>query len=178
MEEQNKTFKEKQREFKLPLQYAIFKGVTGKFGALRLNLKKAYIDSRREKDDGCVFLEMAPPAGPNDYDWKDNKIIMALSITDIPKIILYLRAPGHPIFKKDDFKLKIYHDRGAGTPTRGQDTTNIVIDKPEDRDNFFFNAYQKRGDVSKQASVPVSPDEAIAIGTLLQAAIPLILAWN
>jgi len=178
MDDKNKTFKEKQREQKLPLQYAIFKGVTGKFGALRLNLKKAYMDSRREKDDGCVFLEMVPTIGPNNYDWENSKIIMALSITDIPKIIMYLRAPGHPMFSKEDGKLKIYHDRGAGTPTRGQDTTTLSIDKPKDRDNFFFNAFQKRGDVQKTASLPVSPDEAIAIGILLQTAIPLILAWD
>ena len=68
MNEPTMTFKERQRKLKLPLQYSLFKGVRGKFGALRLNLKKAYSDERREKDDGCVFLEMAPAVGPNNYD--------------------------------------------------------------------------------------------------------------
>ena len=178
MDDQNKTFKERQREQKLPLQYAIFKGVTGKFGALRLNLKKAYVDNRRDKDDGCIFLEMVSTKGPNNYDWENSKIVMALSIIDIPKIIMYLRAPQHPMFEKTDYKLKIYHDRDAGTSNKGQNVTNIMIDKPKDKDNFFFNAFQKKGEITKQASVPVSPDEAVAIGTLLQAAIPLILAWD
>jgi hypothetical protein len=174
---EQETFKERQRRTKAPLQYTLFKGVTGKFGALRLNLKKAYTDDRREKDDGCVFLEMAPAVGANQYDWDGSKIIIALSIVDIPKIILYLRAPGHNAFQKSDGKLKIYHDKGAGTSTRGQDTTNLTIDKPANRDSFFFSIFQNRNGTSKTAQVPVSADEAIAIGTLLQTSIPLIQAW-
>ena len=175
---EQKSFRERQRENKFPLQYALYKGVRGKFGALRLNLKKAYQDDRRDKDDGCVFLEMAPAIGPNVYDWENSKVTIALSVVDIPKIIMYLRAPGSQLFQKSDGKLKIYHDRGAGTSTKGQDVTSLNIDKPADRDNFFFSVFQNRAGVQKQASVPVSPDEALAIGTLLNAAIPLVLAWN
>lgn len=180
MTEQNKTFRERQREQRLPLQYALYKGVRGKFGALRLNLKKAYQDDRRDRDDGCVFIEMAPAVGPNNYDWENSKVTMALSIVDIPKILLYLRAPKHPAFQteKAGGKLKIYHDRGAGTSTRGQDTTNLTVEKPVDKDSFFFSVYQNKNGSAKSAMVPVSPDEAIAVGTLLQTAIPLILAWD
>jgi len=173
---EEKTFKERQREQKSPLQFALYKGVTGKFGALRLNLKKAYTDDRRDKDDGCVFLEMAPATGPNNYDWENGKVTIALSVVDIPKIILYLRSPSNPVFKEG--KLKIFHDKGAGTADKGQDTTTLAVDKPADKDSFFFSVYQKKGAVNRQASVPVSQDEAVAIGTLLQSAIPLILAWN
>jgi len=175
---QNESFKDRQKRNKEPLQYSLYKGVSGKFGALRLNLKKAYQDTRRDKYDGCIFLEMAPATGPNIYDWENSKIIMALTITDIPKILLYLRAPGHQMFERSDGKLKIYHDRGAGTNDRGKDTTSVEINKPADRNNIFISAYQKRGDVSKSATVSISADEALAIGTLLQAAIPLIVAWN
>lgn len=172
------SFKERQKRNKDPLQYSLYKGVKGSFGALRLNLKKAYQDDRRDKQDGCVFLDMAPTSGPNIYDWENNKIVMALTTTDISKIILYLRNPKHKAFDRSDNKLRIFHDRGAGTNNRGQDTTSIEINKPEDKDNLFVSAYQKRGTVQKKATVPISPDEAIAIGTLLQAAIPLILAWD
>ena len=171
------SFKDRQRRNKEPLQYTLYKGMSGKFGAMRLNLKKAYQDTRRDKNDGCVFLEMAPATGPNIYDWENSKIIMALSITDIPKFILYLRAPSHPLFKKND-ALKIYHDRGAGTNDKGKDTTALKLTKPADRDNIFLTAYQSRNGVSKEATVTIAPDEAVAMGTLLQAAIPLIVAWN
>ncbi len=180
MTEQNqaKTFRERQKEQRLPIQFALYKGVSGKFGALRLNLKKAYMDDRRDKDDGCVFLEMAPAVGPNNYDWENGKITMALGISDIPKIILFLQAPGHSTFSKSDGKLKLYHDKGAGTASKGQDTTNLTIEKPADYDNFFVSVYQKRGDSVREAKVSVSQDEAIAMGILLREAIPQILAWN
>jgi len=173
---EEKTFKERQREQKLPLQFALYKGVTGKFGAMRLNLKKAYTDDRRDRDDGCIFLEMVPAVGPNNYDWENGKITMALSAVDIPKIILYLRSPANSVFKEG--KLKIFHDKGAGTADKGQDVTTLSIEKPADKDSFFFSVFQKKGTANKQASIPVSQDEALAVGILLQAAIPLILAWN
>ncbi len=178
MVEQNETFQDRQRRNKAPIQFALFKGVTGKFGALRLNLKKAYTDDRRDRDDGCIFLEMAPAVGKNVYDWENGKIIMALSMVDIPKILLYIRNPGHPMFAKSDGKLKIYHDKGAGTASKGEETTNLTVDKPADRDNFFFSVYQKKQGTNKQASVTVSHDEALTIGTLLQTALPLLVAWD
>lgn len=184
MNEQNETFQDRQRRLKAPIQYSLYKGVTGKLGALRLNLKKAYTDNRRDKNDGCIFLEMAPAIGKNLYDWENGKIIMGLSMIDIPKILLYLRSPNHPSFQpternqKADGKLHLYHDKGAGTASRGQDTTNLTIDKPQDRDNFFWSMQQKSHGETKTASVTVSHDEALAIGTLLQAAIPLLVMWD
>jgi hypothetical protein len=184
MTEQNETFRDRQKRTKAPIQYSLFKGVNGKLGALRLNLKKAYSDHGRDRDDGCIFLEMAPAVGKNVYDWENGKVIMALSIIDIPKILMYLRSPKHSMFQpnernqKADGKLHIYHDKGAGTANRGKDTTNLTIDKPQDKDNFFWSVYKKSGDTTKTASVTVSHDEALAIGTILQEAIPLLLAWN
>jgi len=179
MTEQNESFKDRQKRTKAPLQFALYKGARGKFGALRIKLKKAYQNDKRDRDDGCVFLEMAPSVGNNIYDWENSKIIMALGITDIPKIILYLRSFRHPMFKsKDDpdvFQLKLYHDKGAGTNTKGQDVTTFTLNKPDGKNNFFATLYQKS--TGKTATVTVSPDEAIAMGILLQAAIPLILAW-
>lgn len=173
-----KTFKERQRENKEPMQFGIYKGVKGNFGAIRFNLRKAYQDTWKGKDNGCVFLEMAPASGPNVYDWDNNKIVMALNVTDISKIILYLRAPNHSSFSRNNGALKIFHDRDAGTANAGQNTTSLEISKPEDKNNMFVNAYQKKDGQVRRATVTIGPDEAITIGTLLQAAIPLILAWN
>lgn len=181
MEQKDKAaFKERQRENKEPIQFGIYKGVRGKFGALRLSLKKAYTDEKR--NTGCIFLDIAPTAAPNKYDWENSKMTLALSVTDISKIILFLRAPNHRVFdndsSSDERALKIFHDKGAGTAERGQHTTTLKFSKPSEKTNIFVSAYQKSSGQTKNAMVPVSPDEVISVGTLLQAAIPLILAWN
>ena len=184
MTEQQITFKERQRQNKAPLQFAVFKGVTGKYGAMRLNLKKSYTDGRRDKDDGCIFLEMAPTSSPNVYDWENNKIIMALGVTDISKIIMFLQSPQHPAYQptarnqKADGCLHIYHDKGAGTTSKGKDTTNLTISKPEGYDNYFFDGYQNKEGIIKKVKITISPDEAISLRILLQKAIPLLLAWD
>jgi hypothetical protein len=179
--EKTTTFRDRQREAKAPLQYAVYKGKTGKFGAMRLNLKKAYLDERR--DDGCIFIEMAPPLPANStalgsYDWENGKIAMALSIADIPKIALYLRNPGNRAFEKTENKCMLIHDRYAGTDKAGTEKSTLTISKPTDQDSFWWSISQKRDGTTKGASLPVSQDEALAIGTLMQAAIPLILAWE
>ncbi|MHA2065168.1 MAG: hypothetical protein ACXABY_12400 [Candidatus Thorarchaeota archaeon] len=176
-----KTFEDLQWENKWPMKFTLYKGVTGKLGALRLQLKTPYQprrDGTRDKPEGCVFLEMAPAVGNNVYDWKNSKITIALNVTDIPKVLMYLRAPGHKMFKKTDGKLKIYHDRRAGTADRGKDVTSLEFDCPPDKDNMFVRAFQKRNGSQKTATITISPDEALAMGTLLQAAIPTILAWR
>lgn len=189
-----KTYKDRQRENKDPLQFAIYKGARGKHGALRLSLKKAYADSRRGKSNGCVFLDAAPTSGPDNYDWENNKIIMSLSVTDISKIILFLRNPKSASFidrdKQYNFKrdsngnfiykpLNIFHDRNAGTANRGKSYTSVTISKPDDKINFFFNVKQVLSDDNvKSATIPVSPDECVAIIILLQSSIKHILAWD
>ena len=178
MTKQNETFQERQKKNKAPLRFEIFKGVGGKFGALRLNLKKAYTEDKRNRDNGCIFLEMAPATGKNIYDWQNSKAVIALNLTDLSKILLYLRSPQHSMFKKNEGNLKLYHDKGAGTAKEGQEITSLTISKPEGRSNFFWSIYQKRQDTTKTVSVPVSPDETLTIGTLLQAALPTILMWN
>ena len=170
-------YEEKARQFRMPIQYKLYKGVTGKFGALRMNLKKPYTNDDFKKKEGVIFVEMVPSIGRNVYDWENQKITMALSLADIPKIILYLRSPKHQVFKSKG-KLQLLHDRGAGTHTKGEHVTSLEISKQDDRDNFFFSMYQNSKGKTTRAQVTVSPAEAIVIGSLLQAAIPTILAWD
>lgn len=144
-----------------------------------MNLKKAWSDPEIKRGgEGVIFLEMAPAVGKNQYDWQNQKIVIALSIQDISKIILYLRAPAHPMFAKTDGKLSIFHDKGAGTASRGQETKTLTFAKYADRENFFVSMSQKEiSGARTEASIPLSPDEAIAMVALFEAAIPAILAW-
>jgi len=174
----NESFEEQARREKAPIQYRIYKGIKGNLGAMRLNLKRPYTSNDPRKAEGVLFLEMVPAIGPNVYDWDNQKMIMALSIVDIPKIILYLRSPGHKVFE-DRGKLSLMHDKGAGTARKGQDIKTLEIQKPSDRNNFMFSMYEKaNGSPRAKAAVTVSPEEAIVLGTLLQQAIPIILSWT
>ena len=175
----SESFDERARREKSPMQYRIYKGLKGTSGALRINLKRPYTSPDPKKSEGVLFLEMAPPVGPNVYDWENQKMIMALSIVDIPKIILFLRNPNHAVFERTGGKLKLMHDKGAGTARKGKDVKTLEIMKSDRTTNFMFNMYQKtNGENSASASVPIAPDEAIVLGTLLQTAIPIILSWT
>jgi len=175
-EERKMSYEERAWLNKEPIEYAIYKGIRGDQGALRFKLKKAYTDRNKERAAGCVFLEMAPAIGKNNYDWENSKIIIALNPTDISKILLYLRSPNNERFAKDG-SLKIIHDPGAGTPEAKKSFKGLTITKPKDQYSFWFNINHTTGSSVKKASVSVSPEEALLIGTLLQAAVPLILSW-
>ena len=177
-------YQEKAKKNKLPIQYKIYKGMGGNHRAMRLSLKRPYTNTNLSKPEGCVFLEMAPATGKNNYDWENQKVMIALSITDIPKIILFLRSSSNAMFNEDRDEegshCRIYHDKGAGSATQGQHVTTLDIFKSSDpsKTNFFFSMSQKINGSQSRASVPVSPDEAVAIGTLLQAAVPIIMSWQ
>lgn len=170
-------FEAKMKEMKAPLPFKIFKGVKGKFGAMRLNFKKPYTNEPGKKQEGVLFLEMAPPKTNNIYDW-DNKIILALNITDISKLLYFFKAPQKHVDKNnsDNLKVTIYHDKDAGTANEGKNVKILDISKSKDRTNFFMSLKDKGN--NSQANVTVSPDEAIAIMTLLEYSIPSILSWN
>jgi hypothetical protein len=171
-------FEERARKEKTPIQYRIYKGIKGTLGALRFTLKRPYTNVTPKKAEGFVFLEVAPAIGQNVYDWENQKITMALSVNDISKIILYLRSPNNQMFAKTDQKLKLMHDKGAGTASRGQEVKTLQIEKPEGMINFMCNMFENSNGKKINTSVTISPDEALIIGTLLQAAIPVIMCWT
>jgi hypothetical protein len=155
-------YDERARREKAPIQYKVYKGISGKNGALRLNLKRPYLNPDPKKCEGVIFLEMAPAVGANDYDWEKQKVVFALGIVDIPKVILYLRSPSHQAFNRTDNKLKLIHDKGAGTARKGQEVKTLEVMKSDRTPNFMFNIYQTSGGTQTNISVPISPDEAIA----------------
>jgi len=167
-----------QSQTRWPIQYRLFKGVKGKYGALRLNLKNAYQNNNTNKPEGVVFLECAPTEGPNNYLWEDKKICIALGLADIGKILLYLRAPNHPSFKEGTCKL--YHDKGIRSNLpKGTHSVALNISKPDGYNNFFMAVVETNNkQVLSSVKVPISVAESIVIAKLLESAIPKILAWD
>lgn len=157
-----------------PLQYKIYKGIKGKFGAIRFGLLPAYVNSgNNNKPEGAVFVEAAPTIGVNNYDWENSKIVFALKVTDIGKILSFLKT-------KNESNLILLHDTGLskGQP-QGELVTILNISRPnETMKSFWVNMSQKeQGSVKNEVKIPISIDEMFVIYTLLEAAIPRILAW-
>lgn len=171
----------KTEEIRYPIPYKIYKGMKGKYGALRFNLKKAY-SSKKKKDNqsGVVFFEACPADGPNNYTWQTKKISFALGLTDISSILLYLQAPNHPDFADNNQSLTLVHDRGlVDSSSRKKDLTYFNIIKMPEHKSFWFNIKKMTNRQEEiKVSIPVSIAESIIIRKLLEAAIPSILAWD
>lgn len=167
------------RREKKSIPYEIFKGMGGKHGALALDLREAYTSDPSRKPTGIIFLNMTPTEGKNQYNW-NKKISMALNLSDLADILLYLKSPSHPHFEKNDNSCFIIHDRGMNSgKERGQDTSTLNINKPSNMNNFFFNMTKKQdGEIISKVSVPISVPEALVITSLIETAIPAMLSWS
>lgn len=180
------------------LQYAIYKGKnkTGgvpSFGAAQFNLADAhhYCDTCKEKNykgdwhptegtslssckgkmltrEGCVFVEITSAKAPDVYDW-DNKIIMALSVTDLSKLLLTLRT---------GVECKLFHDPGAGSEKMGAIKKTFNVQSPKGIENgCMIYATMTNGTDNRKHTVPLSSDECCALGLLVAAAVPRCLNW-
>lgn len=175
-----------------PLQFSVYKGMKGNHGALQFNLQlphyykgkeKSYdgegvfeeVDGRWKlkegwnKREGCVFLEITSATGQNVYDW-ENKIIMALSVTDIGKLLLTLRTGD---------ECKIMHDPGANTTASGVVKKWLDVSSPKGVKTgvFFSVTKQAAGTDNVTHRVPLSGDEAMVLAQLLSTAISRALNW-
>ena len=170
-----------------PITYKLFKGMTAKWGALNLSMSDSHFYKGKEKDfngsqafengklkdgwderEGCVFLEMTSATGPNVYDWA-NKVTMALSVTDMGKL-LYTLATGE--------ECNIMHDPGAKGDTAGQIKKYLKVSSPQGlKSGVMFMVNQTQGEQKKSHTVPVSPDEVMVLRTLISAAISRSLNW-
>jgi hypothetical protein len=181
-----------------PLQLSYYKGVSGKHGAMQLNLQRPHYYVRNNpklknydgkfihkewleynpnltRDDltsreGALFLEMTSAKGPNEYDW-DNKVIMALSIHDMGKVLMVLEGA--------EPEVKIMHDPGAKSSTAGKVQKYLTISSPKGiKVGTLVNIVKKDtgGEVTKHM-VPLSGDETKILAVCLRAIIPASLAW-
>ena len=180
---------------KKPLQYAIYKGMGGKFGAVQVNLQPPHyyrmVDGKSQKDwdgdraldstgrikdtegwkqrEGAVFLEATSSVGDNQYDW-EQKVTVALSVTDMGKLTIGL---------KTGKETKLMHDPGAKTERAGVTSKHITLTSPDGvmSRGCMLQVSQKTGDTRKSHTIPLSPDECLVLGTLLTTAIPKALGW-
>lgn len=181
-----------------PLQLAFYKGAGGKYGALQLNLQKPHYyvkdnpklknydgkfipDAWKEqypgltKDDltsreGALFLEITSAIGKNEYDWQ-NKIIMALSIADMGKLLLVLEGLLQ--------EATIMHDPGAKSSSAGKVQKHLNISSPKGIKvgvTISIMVKNAEGETLKH-SVPLSGDEAKILAICIRTIIPAALAW-
>jgi len=137
----------------------------GKQGCFQFTLSPAYRPGAR-KEEGAVFIEAAPTIGQNKYDW-DNKIIFALGVNDIGTILTGFRTGG----------FSIYHDPDAQTEQRNTRGKRLELEAGQQPGTFFLRLSEKSGDNVKKVNISLQPSEARILVTLLEAAIPRILAW-
>lgn len=181
-----------------PLQFASYKGMSGSHGALQINLQKPhfYIEKNPKlknyegkfipkewlvanpnltKDDllsreGALFIEMCSATGKNVYDW-EHKIIMAMSITDMGKLLMILEGSVP--------EMKIMHDPGAQTETAGKIQKWLNISSPKGiKEGVLFNMSKKEADgtVTKHM-VPLDGGEVKVLSCAIRQVIPVALAW-
>jgi len=170
------------------LQYSIYKGMTGNWGAMQLNLQPPHYYKGKQKDfsgrealdgyslregwkerEGNIFMDITSTKDKNVYDW-ENKIAISLSSTDIGKIL-------HCMYTGQE--CKIMHDPGAKTQSQGLVRKNLQITSPKGTANgCMIRVSQTAGGQRKDHSVPLSGDELIVMKELLQASIPFVLGWN
>lgn len=166
------------------LQYAVYKGTGGKYGALQFNMQKPHYYSGKQKDftgeqalnkgkltegwkirEGCIFMEITSTKDKNVYDW-DNKIVLALSVTDMGKLLAGLSKLG---------ETKIMHDPGAKTEAAGAVKKFLTVNLSEQ--GALFSCTQSTDGETRTHSVPLSPDEVVTLRVLLQQAITRSLNW-
>jgi len=175
------------------LQYAVYKGTGGKFGAIQFNLQVPHYYKGKEKSfngkdssgdsifaegwklkdgwkirEGAVFLEITSAKDKNVYDW-ENKIILALSVTDMGKVVMGLLTGE---------ECKIMHDPGAKSESQGAVKKYLTITSPKGPAvGVVFSATQTSGGDKRTHTVPMTGDEVIVLKNLLERAIARALNW-
>ena len=154
-----------------PLQYAVYKGMSNKWGAAQFDFKPPVLASivpKVEGEEGIIFLAATSTSGPNQYDWT-KKIVFALSVIDQGKILTGLLG------KQD---VSLVHDPGANSPNKGQVVKTLSFSAPGGWEKgCMLNLSQKKGEDSLKHTVPLSPDEVTVLKSLFGRAIYRSLGW-
>jgi hypothetical protein len=162
--------------------------MTGKWGAIQLNLHPPHFYSGKTKDytgyeamengtlregwklrEGTIFMDITNASDKNVYDW-DNKIVLALSVTDLGKML-------HSFYTGEE--CNILHDPNAKSASQGKIKKNLRLSSPKGTSQGSMIRVSQTGvGQTKSYQVPLSGDELIVMKELLTAAIPQMLKWN
>lgn len=183
-----------------PLQLPIYKGITGKYGAVKFNAQAPHFyvksnpklrnfDGRFIKDswkqgnnnlsesdlvarEGAIFMDITSAKDKNVYDW-DRKIIFAYNVMDVAKVVEWLEGDGAQ-------ELKLMHDPGAGSKAKGKVQKFITWNSPKGFGvGCQIQASQRSaGGENIYHNVPISRHEMILIRELFKAFIPFALCWR
>ena len=168
-----------------PLQFGVYRGVGGKFGAVQFNLQRPHwhnrktdtrlpnydaVKNRNDKEDwkprtGVIFMEITSATAPNVYDW-DNKITLALNTDDMAQLLNALTFVG---------EAKIYHDPDKGKPNEGSRGKTLNLKVIEREKGCLISCSSKDG--NKKHSVPLTFEQATQLRVLLNRAISEAFAW-
>lgn len=175
------------------MQWNVYKGTGGKFGALQFGLAGPHYFKGKEKDytgskafeggklqegwkkrEGCIFMDITSAKGKNVYDW-EKKVIMALNLGDIGKILFFLTTGQSP---RGESTLDLVHDPHAQSENQGTVKKFLRVSSPKGtKAGVIFSVNQQGGGEERKHSVPLTGDEVIVLRGLLQAAIPRALNW-
>ncbi len=115
-----------------------------------------------------MFLEITCTKDKNVYDW-DQKIVMALSVTDMGKVLITLLTG-------ED--CKIVHDPGAKTAAAGAVKKYLNVTSPEGtKVGCFISATHTSGDQKRTHRVPLTGSELLVLRLLLSTAVSKALNW-
>lgn len=183
------------------LQLAFYKGLSAKFGCLQFKINPPHwyvskpglarlknYDGPFIKDiwlkehpdlnaddlvtrEGCLFLEAAPTVNKNEYDWDHRKVMVALSVTDLGKILTVLEG-----LQKE---IKIMHDPNMKGDGQGKIQKYLTVSSPDGlgRGVLFNLSQREAGKEPNQFMVPLSGDEALVLKACIQRVIPATLGW-
>lgn len=176
------------------LQYNIYKGTGGKWGAVQFSFQRPHYYKGKEKDytgnvalnangypsegwserEGAVFVQACTATGDNVYNWEE-KVIFALSVTDMGKILQTLNQEG----KQIDFKLM--HDPGAKSAHQGETQKHLTLYTKTSglcENGGLLTLREKTKTATREHKVPLTADEAVVLKQLLTTAISAALNWD
>lgn len=115
---------------------------------------------------GVFFLACAPAISKMKYDW-EKKISLAVKINEVGKVLMGLKGKG---------EVKLYHDPDKDTDREGTRPKALTFQVSGGR--LFVNASAKvNGEWQKVDGVPIEPDEALILSTLLSNAAGRLISW-
>lgn len=178
-----------------PLQFSVYKGMGGKWGAVQLSFQPPHFYKGKEKDfkgtsaldengrlkrddgwkerEGAVFVNITSPKGKNVYDW-DDKIVMALSVNDMAEVLHFLETGRDA---KGGDSLSLLHDPGAKTESQGAVKKFLRLNAKDLTQGAMLTVVQQTGSDKKEHVVPLSCVELVTVKTLLRQAITKAMAW-